>query len=285
MTLQTLDDALTLTADADGVLHAALTGDFSNGQISAPPEKGFPFGGLLAALSAKAMRQGLGLTAPLRSLSVQYLAAAAYDVPVRFEPRLLRGGRTIAYTALEVRQGDRLTHHAQATWGDDDDGGVSIPALTAPPPPIAGLDPRRTLSGPLAPRFSQHVDYQFETGPTLLQGKPGPEAIERLWMRTKDRAPLDELRLCYLMDALYPPAWVAASSPLRMATVDLRYDILADPTPETAPDGWAFFEFRMLDLGKGWTVDDLTVWGADGTPLAVGRQRRKASPTRAAGQG
>lgn len=285
MTLQTLEDALTLTADAEGVLTAVLTGDFSNGQISAPPEKGFPFGGLLAALSARAMRDGLSLSAPLRSLSVQYLAAAAYEAPVRFEPRLLRGGRTIAYTALEVRQGERLTHHAQATWGADDLSGVSIPALIVPPPPLDSLDPRRTLSGPLAPRFSQHVDYRFETGPSLLQGKPGPEAVERLWMRTKDGAPLDELRLCYLMDALYPPAWLAASSPLRMATVDLRYDILTDPTPETAPDGWAFFEFRMLDLGKGWTVDDLTVWGADGTPLAVGRQRRKASPTRAAGRG
>ena len=76
MTLQTLDDALTLTADEQGALTAVLTGDFSNGQISAPPEKGFPFGGLLAALAAKAMREGLGLTAPLRSLSVQYLAAA-----------------------------------------------------------------------------------------------------------------------------------------------------------------------------------------------------------------
>lgn len=285
MTLQTLEDALTLTAEPDGALTAVLTGDFSNGQISAPPEKGFPFGGLLAALSAKAMRQALGLTAPLRSLSVQYLAAATYEAPVRFEPRLLRGGRTIAYTALEVRQGERLTHHAQATWGHDDPGGQEVSALIIPPPPLDSLDPRRTLSGPMAPRFAQHVDYRFETGPTLLQGKPGSEAIERLWMRTKDGAPLDELRLCYLMDALYPPAWLAASSPLRMATVDLRYDILNDPTPETAPDGWAFFEFRMLDLGRGWTVDDLTVWGADGTPLAVARQRRKASPTRVAGQG
>lgn len=285
MTLQTLEDALTLTADAEGVLHAVLTGDFSNGQISAPPEKGFPFGGLLAALAARAMRRRLELTAPLRSLSIQYLAAPSYGAPVAFIPRLLRGGRTIAYTALEVRQGDRLTHHAQATWGADDDNGVTIPALIAPPPPLDSLDPRRTLSGPLAPRFSQHVDYRFETGPNLLRGKPGPEAIERLWMRTKDGAPLDELRLCYLMDALYPPAWTAATTPLRMATVDLRYDILADPTPETAPDGWAFFEFRMLDLGRGWTVDDLTVWGAEGTPLAIGRQRRKASPTRAAGQG
>ena len=56
----------------------------------------------------------------------------------------------------------------------------------------------------------------------------------------------------------------------------------ADPTPATAPDGWAFFEFRMLDLGLGWTVDEATAWGADGAPLAISRQRRKLLPQRGA---
>ena len=74
----------------------------------------------------------------------------------------------------------------------------------------------------------------------------------------------------------------SSSTPAPMTTVDLRIDILTDPTPETAPDGWAFFEFRMLDLGLGWTVDEATAWGADGTPLAISRQRRKLLPQRGA---
>lgn len=63
---QSLDDALRLTPGGD-LLKAELTGDFSNGPQAQPPEKGFPFGGLLAALAAGAMREGLGLTAPLRT--------------------------------------------------------------------------------------------------------------------------------------------------------------------------------------------------------------------------
>src|SRR5690606_18726400 len=124
-------------------------------------------------------------------------------------------------------------------------------------------------------RFTQHVDYLFDGGPNILGGNENRPAVERLWMRTNDGAPLDELRLCYLLDALYPPAWTTTKAPPMMTSVDLRYDILVDPTPETAPDGWAFFEYRMLDLGGGWTVDDVTCWGADGTPLAVARQRRR----------
>jgi hypothetical protein len=60
-----------------------------------------------------------------------------------------------------------------------------------------------------------------------------------------------------------------------MTTVDLRYDFLSDPTPQTAPDGWAFFEYRLLDHGQGWSVDEAIAWGADGRPLALARQRRK----------
>lgn len=278
-TLQTLADALTLTSSPDG-LTCELHGDFSNGPIAAPPEKGFPFGGLLAGLSAVALRQGLELTAPLRSLSIQYLAAPAYETPVVFTPRMLRGGRTVGYAALEVTQGDRLTHHAQATYGDDDVDAVSVSGPVVPPPPLDSLDPARTLSGPLAPRFSQHVEYRLETGPHILQGVPGDRAGERLWMRTNDGAPLDEARLCYLMDALYPPAWTAVTTPFRAATVDLRYDFIVDPTPETAPDGWAFFEFSLVDLGGGWTMDDLIVRDGTGRILALGRQRRKLAPTR-----
>lgn len=273
-------DALTLTPQGEDLI-AHLSGDFSNGMQHQPPEAGFPFGGLLAALCAQAMRQGLGLTAPLRSLAVQYLSAARFDDDVRFRPSLLRGGRSVAYAAVQAHQDGRVTHNGAATFGGDGDGPL-IAQISAPPPPLDSLDPAATIAGPMAPRFAQHVEYRFDGGPNILGGNEGKPVVERLWMRMIDGRPLDELGLCYLLDALYPPAWTASRTPPMMTTVDLRYDILADPTPETAPDGWAFFEFRMLDLGRGWTVDDAVCWGADGRALALSRQRRKLIPPRRA---
>lgn len=270
--------ARALTFDQD--LAAHLSGDFSNGPIGAPPEAGFPFGGLLAALCAKAMREGLAIKAPLRTLSVQYLAAAKFEAPMTFRPRLLRGGRTVAYSAVEAGQGERLTHHATATWGVDATEANPLAPLASAPPLHRLDEPTGDISGPMAPRFSQHVDYRFDGGPFILGGNKGRPVVERLWMRLKGGRPLDADGLCYLLDALYPPVWTAFKRPPMMTTVDLRYDILADPTPETAPDGWAFFEFRMLDFGRGWTVDEATCWGADGSPLAVARQRRKLVPPR-----
>lgn len=275
-----LSDTLVLTPQGDA-LTAHLSGDYSNGFITQPPEAGYPFGGLLAAMCAQAMRHGLELKTPLRTLSVQYLSAARFEDTVSFRPRLLRGGRNVAYAVVEAEQDGRLTHSASACYGRDVDGPIMAEIAKAPPP-LDSLNAAATVSGPLSPRFSQHVEYRFEDGPNILGGNIGKPAVERVWMRMADGRPLDELGLCYLLDALYPPAWTMSADPSPMTTVDLRYDILADPTPETAPDGWAFFEFRMLDLGLGWTVDDVTCWGADGSALAIGRQRRKLIPLRRA---
>lgn len=268
-----LSQALSFQGEG-AALSAQVDGDYSNGPHNQPPEKGFPFGGLLAALASAAMRQGLGIEAPLRTLTVQFLAAARFGRLVQFRPRLLRGGRTVAYTAVEAGQGERTTLAAMATWGEDAET-VALAPLRAPPPPREGLDPTRQLPRPYSPYFTDHVDYLYAGGPLIMGGNVGKAAVERVWMRTRDKPVLDADRLCFLLDALYPPAWTAFQRPPMMTSVDLRYDILNDPTPELCPDGWAFFEFRMLDIGGGWTLDDCTCWAEDGTPLAVARQRRK----------
>lgn len=278
---QSLDAILAFQTLEDGALSVAVPGHFSNGPNSLPPEKGFPFGGLLAALCAQGMREGLSLTAPLRSLSVQYLSAARFGEPVSFRPRLLRGGRNVLYAAIEADQDGRMTHHATGTYGLD-----SAPPPASPlhrvPPALDSLNPEARIHGPMAPHFSSQVEYRFDGGPNILGGNEGKPAIERTWMRMADGRALDEAALCFLLDAVYPPAWTITRTPAMMTTVDFRIDILIDPTPENAPDGWAFFEFSMIDLGLGWTVDDAVAWGADGTPLAVARQRRKLLPQRSA---
>ena len=277
--LVSLDDVLTFGATEDGALSTVVPGCFSNGPAALPPEKGFPFGGLLASLCALAMRRGLGLETPLRTLSVQYLAAAVFDAPLAFRPRLLRGGRNVLYAAAEADQDGRLTHHATGLYGRDGQTPPVSP-LHRPPPSLDSLDPAATIGGPMAPHFAQHVEYRFDGGPNILGGNAGRPAVERTWIRMSNGRPLDETTLCYLLDALYPPAWTLSPTPVAMTTVDFRIDVLADPTPQNAPDGWAFVEVSMLDLGLGGTVDEATAWGVDGTPLAVARQRRRLLPQR-----
>jgi acyl-CoA thioesterase len=283
MIQQTLPEALSLTHDGDGALTASLTGDFSNAPLSIPQEKGAPFGGLMAALAGGAMRQGLGIKTPLQSLTIQYLAAARFD-EVTFAPTLTRGGRNVAYASVSGGQGDRTAVQALGTYGRDGHGPVLTP-LTASPPPVDSLD-----DSPLDPRFgpwfTRYIEHRFSDGPRLFGQNAGGSPELGCWMRTTDHAPLDEARLLFLLDGLYPTYWTALPAPPAIAaSIDLRADLLAALTPETSPDGWAWFQFTSRDVGGGWAVEDGVAWAPDGKPLALVRQRRRMMPTRGPGGG
>lgn len=259
----------------EGGLSAMMLEAFSNAPNQLPPEKGFPFGGLLAAMCARAMKAGLEINAPLQTLNIQYLAAAKYGEPLIFRPRMLREGRQLSYAALEAAQGDRLTHSASGTFGGLSESATALTDARATPPALDSLPQGPGIEGPTAPRFANQVEYRFDGGPNIFGGRRGGPHFERTWMRMRDGEPMDMERLCFLLDALYPPTWTGVDTPPMMTTVDLRYDFITPPTPHNAPDGWAFFEYRLIEHSNGWAVDEATAWGADGSVLATSRQRRK----------
>ncbi|GAA0869096.1 hypothetical protein GCM10009116_09320 [Brevundimonas basaltis] len=277
---QTLTEALTLADNGAGGLTARLDGGFSNAPLSSPADKGAPFGGLMAALAGGAARQGLGLETPLKTLTIQYLAAARFEAAT-FVPTLIRGGRNVAYAAVEGGQPDRPAVQALATFGRDVDG----PVLT---PLAAGLRPVGDIEAtPLDPRFgpwfTRHIEYRFVAGPRLFGQNAGGSPELWCWMRTVDGVALDEARLLFLLDGVYPTYWTALPAPPAIsASVDLRADLLQPITPDTSPDGWACFHFTSCDVGGGWAVEDGVAYAPDGRPIALVRQRRKLMPTRPA---
>ena len=275
---QTFAQALTLTPDGDGGLIAQLTGDFSNAPAAMPQERGAPFGGLMAALAGKAACEGLGIETPLKTLTVQYLAAARFEA-CAFTPRLSRGGRNVAYAAVSGGQPDRPAIEALATFGRDGNG-PDLKPLPFSPRPWAEIEPT-PLAGRYGPWFTQYIDYRFPDGPRLFGENAGESPELGCWMRTADAAPLDEARLLFLLDGLYPTYWTALPAPPAIsASVDLRADLLTAIGPETSRDGWAWFHYTSRYVGGGWAGEDGTAHAPDGRPLALVRQRRKIVPMR-----
>ena len=278
MTEVTLETAFALEAADDG-LSARVSPRFSNAPLSMPAERGGPFGGLMAALAARAARDGLAIEPPLRSLTVQYVAAAAFDAPVVFRPHLTRGGRSAAFATVAATQGDRHILSGLATFGREFSGPTLTPLRRAPGGPESlpslPLDPR------YGPWFTPFMEYRFEEGPKLFGHNPPDDPTLRVWVRLADGAPLDEARLCFLLDGVYPTYWTALPAPPAIAaSVDLRIDVLKPITPDTAPDGWVFFEYTTQDLGGGWAVEDGRAFARDGEPIALVRQRRKLAAVR-----
>lgn len=278
MTEVTLASAFALET-ADDALIARISPRFSNAPISMPAERGGPFGGLMAALAAGAARQGLAIEPPLRSLTVQYVAAAAFETPVAFRPQLTRGGRSAAFATVSASQGERHILSGLATFGRAFSGPELAPLRRTPGDvealPSLPMDPR------YGPWFTPFMEYRFEDGPKLFGQNPPEDPTLRVWARTADGVALDEARLCFLLDGVYPTYWTALPAPPAIAaSVDLRIDILRPITPDTAPDGWVFFEYATQDLGGGWAVEDGRAFTRDGTPIALVRQRRKLAAVR-----
>lgn len=239
----------------------------------------------MAALAAKAARQGLGLTVPLQTLTVQYLAAARFD-SCGFVPTLLRGGRSVAYARVDAGQADRPALSALATFGKVSPS-PSIKPLSPPITPFEALDDT-AVDPTLAPWFTRYIEHRFDGGPRLAGGNDVADPTLRLWMRTTDHKPLDEFDLCFLLDGIFPAYMtVLRGPPVLSASVDLRYDFIEPLTPETSPEGWAVFQFTVRDVGGGWALDDGVAFSPSGAPLALARQRRKLAPSRPArgGQG
>ena len=271
MTHQTLDEALTLTADGEGGLLAPMTGSFSNAPTMMPAERGSPFGGLMAALAAKAARETLGVTTPVRTIATQFHIGAKFE-PMTITSELLRGGRSASYASVRAGQGDRLAMSGLVTFGAAGEGPELRAASITPPPlleqPLTPMDPQ------FGPHFIRHVEHRFVGGIQLF----GRNETDRMgvWMRTVDGKPLDEARLAFLLDATFPVYWTMLPAPPAIsATADLRYDFFGSIPEDAAPDGWTYFEFVSRDSHGGWTVEDATAWAQDGRPLAVGRQLRK----------
>jgi acyl-CoA thioesterase len=270
--------ALTFAPGPDGALRTEIEIGFSNGPQAMDPLKGAPFGGLMAALAGEAARQGLEIAAPIRSLTIQYLAAAQFR-EIDFVPTLSRGGRNLSYASVTATQDDRPMAQALVTFGRDV-AGPDLKPMPAPPGTPGDFTPE-PMQPDFGPWFTKHIEHRFPQGPRLFGLNAGGSVELGCWMRCIDGLPLDEARLLFLLDGLYPTYFTAFPGPPAIsASVDLRADLLAPLTPETSPEGWAYFHFVSRDVGGGWAVEDGTAQGLDGAPLALVRQRRRIMPTR-----
>lgn len=254
--------------ETGGGLVASPPLSLSNGPVTQDPLSGAPFGGYLAALCVKAARDSLGVETPLRTLQVQFLSGARFE-PVRFTAERLRGGRSTDFIRVEASQGGRRILTALVTFGADGEGPAVQPlaAEAASPPAVSqgGLSPLR-------PHATNQVEYRFGADPRV--GGGAAEATVEGWYRMADRGPLDELKLCYLLDAIFP-AFFPVTGGMPVTTVDLRYDVFGQIGPEVAPDGWVRFDYATRDFANGWAVEDGFAWSAAGRPLASARQLRK----------
>lgn len=221
------------------------------------------YGGMTAALCAEAARRRFPELPPLRSAQFAFTGAAAGRL--RFEPALIRQGRSSAFVAVDGFAESGPVVRALFAHGADRDSRIvhdsaAMPAVRAPEacPPF--------FEGPRG-GFFQNFEMRLAAGERPMSGAAQPAFT--LWVRHLDDAGVDPaVSLLALADSLPPAAMVVFPAPAPISTVSWSVDLLQPLTP----GAWRLLASQSEQAADGYSLQAMALWSAEGPRLAVGRQ-------------
>jgi acyl-coenzyme A thioesterase PaaI-like protein len=260
-----LDEALRTTR---------ITGDQVGATI---PEtwciNGRAHGGYLAALAERAVRDVLERPdASVRTITVHYLRGATAG-PVAFEVTVEHSGRRLATVGYRMRQGDATCLVGVAAFAPS---GVPFEFHEPDPPPayppVASLP--RSLDVPYVPRsFLELLDLRLAPEPPLFS------AHERArvggWARLAQPRRPDVSLLLVLCD-VFPRALMATqtSSPAIPPPTTSLHMLIHEPDvgARVGDTDHLIAALTTRRVHDGFFDEDSSIWSADGSLLAQGRQ-------------
>ena len=230
------------------------------------------WGGLLVGTAVRAAeaadpRPGeSGATRPVREVSVDMLGPVpAGDVPVRVSP-LRRGSGTSAWRVefLGAPDHDEVLASASIVLGQRRSGDQpTLEELEMPAAPAWNDVPLIPLGPPVAPDFTQHLEFR------VMSGFPYQGRVEDIacWVRFPQSEPVDAALLLGMVDAMWPVTLVAVSEPRPLATLTFAASLLVAPA-SVDPEQPLLHRGRLLALRDGYATETRELWTPDGR-LAV----------------
>ena len=222
------------------------------------------YGGFSAALAlVAAQRLGEDLP-PLRSATVNFVGPLAGEVEVR--ARLLRQGRNASWISAEVTSAAGVGLTATFVFmGPVESSTLHLHNLPAPDGVIAVADAAPFPEG-RGPTFAGHFDRRF-----ALAKAVDKQPDLTWWVRLRDTEGLDPMVALLLIGDALPPGvmpLLEAWSPVSSMTWLIN---LLTPLPQST-DGWYLLRAAGNYAEKGCSSQDMVIWNADGTAVAVGMQ-------------
>lgn len=227
------------------------------------------FGGLVLAALIRAFEQEADTPAqPLRAVNAT-LCGPVLAEEAEISVEMLRQGSNTSTLAARITQEGTVRAHATALFGrrrveDGDWNDYDTPAIGN----WREADVAH-LPEPLAPTFTQHMEFR------PLSGFPFSGSAEREvngWVRPKHPGEArDAAYLACCMDAYWPAAFAAITSPRPMATItfSMEFPGTLDGLDLDAP---LFFRSTCPMSRDGYMVEFRELFGEDGRLLALNQQ-------------
>lgn len=226
---------------------------------------GVPNGGFLMALGLGAAGQQVSHPDPLSMTSHFLGATMPGDATVR--SRVIKRGRSLSVTTLDLIQRGRVSVTSLVTWGDLDSlAGPSGPLLSPPDLPDES-QMQGNMAMPLDSTFIERFDYLMPREMALgAAGQPTGKAHAKGRMRFADGRPPDILSMPVIADG-FPPAIFQLGHYGWAPTLELTIHFRARPCP-----GWLTVDLRARHLLNGTFEEDSNIWDSNGNLVAMSRQ-------------
>lgn len=251
--------ASTFERDGSGVYRGVLSEDWYQGRAV--------YGGLTAAILARAMAAEAGRGRPLRSFHATFCAPATAG-PVEVSVDVVRAGRSVAFVRSRMERDGEPVAIATATFARDRRStltGGEAPRLSLP-----CIDD--VADGPevlYIPAFCRYFEFRQALGHPSFSG--GPEAHLGGWCRVRGGPlPAEAPLVLALLDSWAPAALSRHPRWAPCASIDLFVQMHA------VLDGvgveWLGYEARSRHVEGGYADETATLYFADGRPIATARQ-------------
>lgn len=256
-----LDALLTPTPAGDGRFTVDVPDRWQQGRGA--------FGGLVLGLLARAGDAVVADPArPLRTLTGEIVGPAqpgAAEIAVE----VLRAGSGVTTVAARLVQGGAVQCHAVIAFGKARPTADAAPTLPPPAPPAWAGVPVAALAPPLAPVFTQHVEFR-PVGPLPFSGHPDPHVDG--WVRfRRPGTRRDGAWLVAMADTYWPALLTTARAPRPAATLTFALETCGDPS-DLAPEAPLYYRGRLLAARDGYAIESRELWDERGRLLALNQQ-------------
>lgn len=227
------------------------------------------FGGLQAAFALQAMRR-LVPSVPLRTLQTTFIAPVAGHV--RASARILRQGKNV--TLVEARLGeDEATPQALmvAAFGTARSSVVARQVVQ----PAVELDPARVVALPIGLRSDNGPQFTSQFGVRWLRGLPpftGDTSYQQvLEVEMADEGSASEAHVIAVADYIPPIGLSFLRTAAPGSTLTWMLQLLVDDLSGIPLSGFRV-DAELSAARDGYTSQAVTIYAADGTPLALSHQ-------------
>jgi len=261
--MQSLARILAAFQPRDGAYMAAVDSTWMQGRTA--------FGGLIATLANRAMRQLVPADRPLRALQAVFIGPIPEGEAV-FTPTVSRVGKAVTLTRCTAHSGGEVSMTVTAMYGAGRESVLNI----KPPAQRCEVAPNDAKEKPYKegsglPTFLQHYQQRWARGARLFSQATDARMSVYLRYRNEDVARTTEAHALALMDAIPSPALALMDKPSPASTLSWTLELL-DTQFDFGIDEWWRLDADVDAAAEGYVVHSSQVVNPAGRIAAISRQ-------------